>query len=130
MILVKAEQSRFVFPVAHAHFMAASFNAAGIRAACVVGDTDDRERHAAPGRLTRREVNVITTCDLYNEGVDIPSVDTLLLLRPTQSPVVFQQQIGRGLRLSEGKHCCLILDFVGRHSTSLGLIDYSRVLLD
>jgi hypothetical protein len=53
---------------------------------------------------------------LFNEGVDIPVVDTLLLLRPTQSPVLFQQQIGRGLRLSDGKESCLILDFVGQHS--------------
>jgi hypothetical protein len=55
------------------------------------------------------------TVDLYNEGVDIPEVDTLLLLRPTQSPVVFQQQIGRGLRLAPGKESCLVLDFVGQH---------------
>ncbi len=55
------------------------------------------------------------TCDLFNEGVDLPLVDTLLLLRPTQSPVLFQQQIGRGLRLAKGKESCLILDFVGRH---------------
>jgi hypothetical protein len=47
--------------------------------------------------------------------VDLPSVDTLLLLRPTQSPVLFQQQIGRGLRLAKGKESCLVLDFVGRH---------------
>jgi hypothetical protein len=53
--------------------------------------------------------------DLYNEGVDIPEVDTLLLLRPTQSPVLFQQQIGRGLRLVPGKESCLVLDFVGLH---------------
>ena len=55
------------------------------------------------------------TCDLYNEGIDLPSVDTLLLLRPTQSPVLFQQQIGRGMRLHEGKQSCLVLDFVGRY---------------
>jgi hypothetical protein len=54
--------------------------------------------------------------DLFNEGVDLPVVDTLLLLRPTQSAVLFQQQIGRGLRLSQGKESCLILDFVGQHS--------------
>ena len=53
--------------------------------------------------------------DLYNEGIDLPMVDTLLLLRPTQSPVLFQQQIGRGLRLAPGKESCLVLDFVGQH---------------
>jgi hypothetical protein len=55
------------------------------------------------------------TVDLYNEGIDLPMVDTLLLLRPTQSPVLFQQQIGRGLRLAPGKESCLVLDFVGQH---------------
>ena len=60
---------------------------------------------------------MIVTCDLYNEGVDLPFVDTLLLLRPTQSSLLFQQQIGRGLRLHSGKESCLILDFVGRYRT-------------
>ena len=88
---------------------------AGIPALCVVGDTPQDERRQAPERLARGEVAALVTCDLYNEGVDLPMVDTLLLLRPTQSPVLFQQQIGRGLRLSPGKEGCLILDFVGRH---------------
>jgi HKD family nuclease len=73
------------------------------------------ERRRAPERLARGEVAALVTCDLYNEGIDLPMVDTLLLLRPTQSPVLFQQQIGRGLRLAPGKEGCLILDFVGRH---------------
>ncbi len=64
-------------------------------------------------RLERRELNVVFTCDLYNEGVDLPFVDTLLLLRPTQSPTVFLQQLGRGLRLHPGKSACLVLDFIG-----------------
>lgn len=55
--------------------------------------------------------------DLYNEGVDLPTVDTLLFLRPTQSSLLFQQQLGRGLRLSPGKSSCLVLDFVGQHRT-------------
>ncbi len=107
----------FCVTVAHAEFMADCFNAAGIPAMCVVGSTDARVRREAPGRLARGELSVLTTCDLYNEGIDIPSVDTLLLLRPTQSPVLFQQQIGRGLRLSPdtNKAACLVLDFVGRH---------------
>jgi hypothetical protein len=57
----------------------------------------------------------VCTCDLYNEGVDLPDVNTLLLLRPTQSPVLFEQQLGRGLRLAPGKESCLVLDFVGRY---------------
>ena len=105
----------FCVSVAHAQFMTVQLERAGIKALCVVGETSHDERRQAPERLARGEVGALVTCDLYNEGVDLPMVDTLLLLRPTQSPVLFQQQIGRGLRLSPGKESCLILDFVGRH---------------
>lgn len=105
----------FCVSVAHAQDMTARLNKAGIRALCVVGDTPTDERRRAPEMLARGEVAALVTCDLFNEGVDLPLVDTLLLLRPTQSPVLFQQQIGRGLRLAKGKESCLILDFVGRH---------------
>ena len=105
----------FCVTVAHAEFMARKFNQVGFPALCVVGSTDPDVRRQAPDRLARGELCALVTCDLYNEGVDLPSVDTLLLLRPTQSPVLFQQQIGRGLRLYEGKESCLVLDFVGRH---------------
>jgi hypothetical protein len=73
---------------------------------------NDAERHSA---LLSGELCALVTVDLYNEGIDLPMVDTLLLLRPTQSPVLFQQQIGRGLRLAPGKESCLVLDFVGQH---------------
>ena len=105
----------FCVSVAHAQFMTQKFNDAGFPALCVVGSTDPDVRRQAPERLHRGELCALVTCDLYNEGVDLPSVDTLLLLRPTQSPVLFQQQIGRGLRLHEGKQSCLVLDFVGRY---------------
>lgn len=105
----------FCVTVAHAEFMTRKFNQAGLSSLCVVGSTDADVRRQAPERLARGEVCALVTCDLYNEGVDLPSVDTLLLLRPTQSPVLFQQQIGRGLRLHESKQSCLILDFVGRY---------------
>jgi hypothetical protein len=105
----------FCVSVAHAEYMTEKLNQAGIKAFCVVGNTPVEERRRAPERLARGEVAALVTCDLYNEGVDLPKVDTLLLLRPTQSPVLFQQQIGRGLRLAAGKENCLVLDFVGRH---------------
>ena len=105
----------FCVSVAHAEFMTREFNQAGLPSLCVVGSTDSEIRRQAPGRLASGELCALVTCDLYNEGVDLPSVDTLLLLRPTQSPVLFQQQIGRGLRLHEGKQSCLVLDFVGRY---------------
>ena len=105
----------FCVSVAHAQFMTDWLNRAGIPAACVVGTTVDDERRRAPQRLLNGELCALVTVDLYNEGVDLPMVDTLLLLRPTQSPVLFQQQIGRGLRLAPGKESCLVLDFVGQH---------------
>ncbi|KAB2918409.1 MAG: DUF3427 domain-containing protein [Dechloromonas sp.] len=113
--LTRGRALLFCVSVAHAQFMTAKLNQAGIKSLCVVGETPLEERRRAPERLARGEVAALVTCDLYNEGVDLPLVDTLLLLRPTQSPVLFQQQIGRGLRLAKGKESCLILDFVGRH---------------
>lgn len=113
-----SRQSRaivFCVSVAHAEFMTDWLERAGLPAACVVGTTAPEERRRAPQRLLSGEVCALVTVDLYNEGIDLPMVDTLLLLRPTQSPVLFQQQIGRGLRLAPGKESCLVLDFVGQH---------------
>lgn len=105
----------FCVSVEHAEFMTAQLNEAQLPALLVVGTTDPDVRRSAPQKLASGEVCAIVTVDLYNEGVDLPTADTLLMLRPTQSPVVFQQQIGRGLRLSPGKDSCLVLDFVGQH---------------
>jgi superfamily II DNA or RNA helicase len=113
-----ARQSRaivFCVSIAHAEFMTDWLNRAGLPAACVVGTTAHEVRRGAPQRLQSGELCALVTVDLYNEGIDLPLVDTLLLLRPTQSPVLFQQQIGRGLRLAPGKESCLVLDFVGQH---------------
>ena len=116
-----ARQSRaivFCVSVAHAEFMTDWLNRAGLPAACVVGTTASEERRRAPQRLLSGELCALVTVGLYNEGIDLPMVDTLLLLRPTQSPVLFQQQIGRGLRLAPPKkESCLVLDFVGQHRT-------------
>jgi hypothetical protein len=103
----------FCVSIEHAKFMAARFTAAGIPSLAVFGDSPDRE--AAPGLLRERKVNVLFTADLYNEGVDLPFVDTLLLLGPTQSSTLFLQQLGRGLRHHTGKCSCLVLDFIGQH---------------
>jgi superfamily II DNA or RNA helicase/HKD family nuclease len=105
----------FCVSVRHAQFMADYLCRAGIPALAVTGETPRAEQLRAPHRLVRHEVSALVTVDLYNEGVDIPEVDTLILLRPTQSPVLFQQQIGRGLRLTPGKESCLVLDFIGQH---------------
>lgn len=105
----------FCVSVAHARFMTEQFTKAGLPVLCLTGESTPEERLNAPQALARRDICAIITVDLYNEGVDLPSVDTLLFLRPTQSALVFQQQLGRGLRLSEDKSTCLVLDFVGRH---------------
>ena len=98
---------------AHAEFMARRFNDSGIPALAVLGTTDHDDRDAALRRLRTLEVNVLFAVDLYNEGVDVPEVDTLLLLRPTESATVFLQQLGRGLRKVDGKAVCTVFDFVG-----------------
>lgn len=105
----------FCVSVKHAEFMAAAFTERGIPSVAVHGETNATERDQAPGQLRRREVNILCTCDIYNEGVDLPFVDTLLLLRPTQSSALFLQQLGRGLRLDAGKSSCVVLDFIGQH---------------
>ncbi|MBM3790739.1 MAG: DUF3427 domain-containing protein, partial [Acidobacteria bacterium] len=111
----RARVLAFCVSVAHAEFMAAEFTKAGITAEAVTGQTPADKRRSALTRLAAGDVTVLCTCDLYNEGIDIPSVDTLLFLRPTQSPVVFQQQLGRGLRLYDKKESCVVIDLVGRH---------------
>ncbi|MFO0665374.1 MAG: DUF3427 domain-containing protein [Polyangiaceae bacterium] len=108
----------FCVSVEHAEFMARSFCARGIPAVAVHGGSTPEEREQAPKRLQARELNILCTCDLYNEGVDLPFVDTLLLLRPTTSATLFIQQIGRGLRLAKDKSSCLVLDFIGQHHKS------------
>ncbi|MDC0013822.1 DUF3427 domain-containing protein, partial [Pseudomonadales bacterium] len=105
----------FCVSVAHAQFMANVFSKANIPAAAVCGNTPGVERRRALAMLASGEINILFSVDLFNEGVDLPTVDTLLLLRPTDSATLFLQQIGRGLRKSREKSMCTILDFVGLH---------------
>lgn len=105
----------FCVSVEHARFMARHFNAAGIPAVAVWADTPEPQRRSALRDLAAREVNVVFSVDLFNEGVDVPAVDTLLMLRPTESPTLFLQQLGRGLRKAPDKASCMVLDFIGLH---------------
>lgn len=105
----------FCVSVAHAEFMASFFNHHGIPALSLSAQSSDDERWSARDRLVSREVNVVFVVDLYNEGIDIPEVDTVLFLRPTESLTVYLQQLGRGLRLHEDKECLTVLDFIGAH---------------
>ncbi len=119
----------FCVSVAHAQFMARVFDAAGIAAVAVSAETPAGERASTLGRLARREVNVVFSVDLFNEGIDVPSLDTLLLLRPTESPTLFLQQLGRGLRRSTDKTGCTVLDFVGHHRQEFRFDRRFRALL-
>jgi superfamily II DNA or RNA helicase len=103
----------FCVSIQHAEFMAQRFSAAGIPSRAITSQTSREDRAAALTALREREVNVLFTVDLFNEGLDIPSVDTVLFLRPTESATVFLQQLGRGLRLAEDKACLTVLDFIG-----------------
>jgi superfamily II DNA or RNA helicase/HKD family nuclease len=103
----------FCVSVEHARYMAARFEEAGIASAAVTGDTPGPEREEAIQRLEAGKLQALFTVDLFNEGVDIPRVDTVLFLRPTESATVFLQQLGRGLRLHREKPCLTVLDFIG-----------------
>jgi superfamily II DNA or RNA helicase/HKD family nuclease len=103
----------FCVSVAHAEYMARKFTEAGLASAAVVGDTPGDARNLAIARLEKGELQALFTVDLFNEGVDIPTVDTILFLRPTESAAVFLQQLGRGLRRHEEKPCLTVLDFIG-----------------
>lgn len=104
----------FCVSVRHADYMATVFNRAGIPAVSLSADSPRDLRHSVRRQLIDRERNFIFVVDLYNEGVDIPEVDTILLLRPTESLTVFLQQLGRGLRLHSDKECLTVLDFIGQ----------------
>ncbi|YCI73414.1 DUF3427 domain-containing protein [Arthrobacter sp. R1-13] len=104
----------FCVSVQHAHYMAEVFNRAGIASVAIHGGTNDAERALALSRLRDREINCIFTVDLFNEGLDLAQVDTILMLRPTQSATIFLQQLGRGLRRAEGKAVLTVMDFIGQ----------------
>jgi superfamily II DNA or RNA helicase len=99
---------------AHARHMNAYFQKRGLKSEVVLADTDTSSRDSAQKRLSRGNLNFLFTVDLYNEGVDIPDLNTVLFLRPTESLTVFLQQLGRGLRLSPGKEHLTVLDFIGQ----------------
>ncbi|MBN2803896.1 MAG: DEAD/DEAH box helicase family protein [Deltaproteobacteria bacterium] len=96
----------------HAQYMAEKFLLKNINAA-VLTSNNSNERVILRDKLTKGEINVLFVVDIFNEGVDIPEIDTVIFLRPTESLTIFLQQLGRGLRLADGKDCLTVLDFVG-----------------
>jgi superfamily II DNA or RNA helicase/HKD family nuclease len=106
----------FCVSIDHAEYMAHKFTNAGIRSVAVTSRTPAADRTASLEALRKREITTVFTVDLFNEGVDVPEIDTVLFLRPTESATVFLQQLGRGLRLADDKPCLTVLDFIGNQN--------------
>ncbi|MBR0399063.1 MAG: DUF3427 domain-containing protein [Eubacterium sp.] len=119
----------FCVSVQHAEFMSRFFNEKGIPSIYLTGGSAEEERKSAKNKLVSGEVRFIFVVDIYNEGVDIPEVNTVLFLRPTESLTVFLQQLGRGLRLAEGKECLTVLDFIGQANKKYHFEDKFAALL-
>ena len=118
----------FCVDVEHAKNMAAKFQLAGLKSAYLVSD-NGADRVKWSRQLREKKINYLFVVDMFNEGVDIPEVDTILFLRPTESLTVFLQQFGRGLRKTEGKEFVTILDFVGHCNKEFNYTDRFRRLI-
>ncbi|MEV6551542.1 DUF3427 domain-containing protein [Streptomyces sp. NPDC051597] len=138
-LVIKAIQQKIAYPEsmralgfcvtkAHAHFMASCFHKAGIKAVALDSDSTPADRDDALAALRKGSLQVIFSVDLFNEGLDIPEVDTLLLLRPTNSATVFLQQLGRGLRRTPDKPVLTVLDFIGEHRAEFRFEEQFRAL--
>lgn len=118
----------FCVSKAHANFMAQKFTLNNIACGVLTSD-NNQEREIQQQRLRSKQINVLFVVDIFNEGVDIPELDTLLFLRPTESLTIFLQQLGRGLRLTDNKECCTILDFVGNSRPEYDFSSKFRALI-
>ncbi|MFZ7942790.1 DEAD/DEAH box helicase [Neobacillus sp. 19] len=107
----------FCVSIEHAQYMASEFNKRGYKSICLYGADTPEKREQYIQRLEdeQDELEFIFTVDIFNEGVDIPSINTVLMLRPTNSPIIFIQQLGRGLRKHADKSFLTVLDFIGNH---------------
>ena len=103
----------------HADFMAEYFREAGMRVACVHSGPDSDPRAKSLEALSTGELDIVFAVDMFNEGLDIPSIDTVLMLRPTESSILWLQQFGRGLRKSPHKPYLKVVDYIGNHRTFL-----------
>lgn len=119
----------FCVSIKHAEFMANEFDNVGIPAIALTGNSNDKIRKNAAKNLKNGNIKFIFTVDLFNEGVDIPEINTILFLRPTESLTIFLQQLGRGLRISEDKECLTVLDFIGHPNKKYKFVDKYRALI-
>lgn len=105
----------FCVGLEHANYIGDLLTRHGLKTVVLTGESNDSERSKGISELASGALNAIVTVDIFNEGVDIPEVDTVVMLRPTESSVIFLQQLGRGLRKSPGKDSVTVLDFIGAH---------------
>lgn len=118
----------FCVSIEHAKFMANKFALAGLRSNYLTS-SNSGERHAIRNQLQSKEINYLFAVDIFNEGIDIPEIDTVLFLRPTESLTVFLQQLGRGLRLADGKESLTVLDFVSNARPEYNFENKFRALI-
>lgn len=118
----------FCVTIEHAKYMAEKFALAGLKAHYLTSE-NSKDREIIRLKLRNNEINYLFVVDIFNEGVDIPEIDTVLFLRPTESLTVFLQQLGRGLRLSEGKECLSVLDFVANSRPEYNFENKFRALI-
>jgi len=104
------------------HFLAAEFNKRHLRSIALTGENKEEERakaiHLLESTRIPEKIDYIFTVDIFNEGIDIPKVNQVIMLRPTQSAIIFVQQLGRGLRKTEGKDFLTVIDFIGNYSNN------------
>ncbi|RMF84467.1 MAG: HIT domain-containing protein [Nitrospirae bacterium] len=116
----------FCCSIRHAEFTAGWLRERGVEAVAVHSGPGSADRAESLKRLEAGRLQAVCTVDLFNEGIDVPQVDRVVMLRPTESPVIFLQQLGRGLRTAPGKEALEVIDFVGNHRVFL---DRMRTLL-
>jgi superfamily II DNA or RNA helicase len=118
----------FCVTMDHAKYMAEKFTLAGFKADYLTS-ANTQNRDKVRSQLSRKDINYLFVVDIFNEGVDIPEIDTVLFLRPTESLTVFLQQLGRGLRLADNKDCLTVLDFVGNARPEYNFENKFRALI-
>lgn len=111
----------------HAQRMAERFNQCGVSAAPYISSTPRAEREDLVDRHRRGELQVLCSVDVLNEGVDLPHVECLMFLRPTESRLLFYQQLGRGLRRHVGKPRCVVVDFIGNFKNAYRVVEYQSL---
>jgi superfamily II DNA or RNA helicase/HKD family nuclease len=120
----------FCVSVEHARYMARKFSEAGLTAVSIDGTTPEHDRSEQLRRLAAGELRAIFSVDVLGEGVDVPVVDTVLLLRPTKSATVFTQQLGRGLRQAQGKASLTVIDLIGQQHRSFRFDERLSAIVD